>query len=166
MGLNTTTVGLSISTGETTAVGITNNLYPVSYNYSPTQISNGTGANAAQKVCTINAQGLTTGGTTYDLTACPGGPAGATVNFSKIKLIVIQETGGVNALSVGNAGANQFAALTGSGTAVMNIDPGCCVFKDSRSSSGMTVDSTHKNLLVAAASGTANATLIIVGEGS
>lgn len=164
MALNTTTVSLAVVSGETTTVGITTNQLPVSYTFTPTTaITSGTGANAAQKAATVSAS-VGTGGTSYDFTALAGGPANANVAFTKVKLIVVENTSATIAITVTTSGSNGWVNLIPSG--VVTIAPGGCFFFYAPDATGVAVASNNKILAIASASSTVAIKIVVVGEGS
>lgn len=165
MSLSTTNLQLQIDTGETVTSGIGTAKYPLPYLYQE-QLTDGTGANKAQKVVSVSGSVTDGAPVTHDLTAIVG--PFATVAFSKLKAIVVENTDDTDALDVGGAGSNALAGAGGplkdptdiapvpAGAAVAFLHPG----------TGYTVDATHKNLQIAAQSGTVAYKLLLIGEGT
>lgn len=164
MALSSTTLQFLLNTGEVNTIGWVSQPYPVSYQFAPTSLTDGTGANAAQKVATQLIT-VNTSGTTIDLTAMTGGPGNAAVNFTKVKALVIENQSAV-VINVGNAGSNPWTGICSSGTALINIQPGGVLFIWAPSVAGLAVSGGSKAILIAAASATALTKITAVGEGS
>jgi hypothetical protein len=165
MSLVATSITAGISSGEVVTQNDTSATFPVSDSPTLPNITNGTGANAAQHVW-HNTITVNSSGTTLDLTSLSGGLDGAARTFTKIKTIKISNNGAV-VVNVGNAASNQWTGLCSSGTATLPINPGGFLWNHAPDANGLlTVDGSHKSLLIASVSSTASVSICIVGEGT
>jgi hypothetical protein len=163
--LITSTFAAAMNTGENVTQNNVTAAFGFSDNPAVAPIANGTGAGAAQHVWP-DALTVNTTGTTLDLTALTNGLDGGTRNFSKVKSIKIHNVDPTNSLVIGNAAANPWTGLLGSGTATLTLPPGGHIWVHAPSAAGLAVAGGNKNLLLAAAAGTCAATLTVIGEGT
>lgn len=170
MALKNTSATLTINGGEERSLGSgstrasfpgTGPLYQHQVN-----LTDGTGANKAQKVG-LAGFSLTSGASvTFDLTAFPG-PYG-NVNFSVIRDCVIdnQGTGPTDVLEVGNAASNAWTSPFAGTNPRVKSHPGAPVRLPSPIA-GFVVDATHKNLMVAnTGTNTVGGNVLLLGEGT
>lgn len=163
MALSDTNVKFSLDTNETAVVGKGTRSYPVSFSFQPTKLTDGTGADQAQKVATVDDSVTAAAADTHDLQAIVG-PFG-TVNFTAIKELWIYNKGNAD-LIVGNAAANPWLGPLGGTTPTITVPPGMCLPLLNHTAAGWAVSGSAKNLKIDAASGTQAYELYIVGEGS
>lgn len=165
--LNATTVSASIVGSQSVVAGAATGNFPINHTTASANapLTNGSGSGQAQEPVTFAANVNTTG-TTYNLNSLAGfGFDGGTRVFSAIKAIIIENTDSTNSLTVGNAASNGWTGITGSATATVAIEPGG--HREIYSPvSGIAVSGTNCNILIAAAAGTANIKVTIIGTGT
>lgn len=169
MSLNPSNVNFSASAIESNLVGGLSE--PHGFNYSPTiqALLDGTGAGKAQKV-SQQILALTTTPLDIDLTACPGGPNNANINFSKVKWLFIENIDVTNIVRVGGVAAAPTNAWTNYINGTFDLGPATVSGPGDQSfrfagNNGWVVDATHKLLRLVALAGTPSAKLFLVGEG-
>lgn len=154
-----------IGSGELVTQNVSSANFYVTDGIAISNITNGTGANAAQH-CWQNTITVNTTGTTLDLTALTGGLDGGTRNFTKIKSIKITNNDPTVVVNVGNAASNAWVGLCASVTDTLPIGPLGFEWRHRPDAAGMATGGSNKSLLIAAASATASVTITIVGEGT
>jgi hypothetical protein len=158
MSLNTTQTTLASTASESIGSDIHNaNFYP---SPSITSLSDGTGADKAQKAASLVVP-TTTNATNLDLTALLGGINAVAINFSKIKEVHIQNQDLTNSVTIGGGSNPATNVVPGA----MTLGPGA-TFSRIEHTSGMIVDGTHKIIPVTAVAGTPNVLVVAVGEGT
>ena len=165
--LNSTNFAAQISSGETVTQNNNSAIFPIVDNTAVNNITSGTGAGKAQHVWQNQLTCDSSSGQTLDLTALAGGLEGANRSFTKVKSIKITNTDTGIVLTVGNAASNQWLGLCSSGTATLPVNPGGFLWNHAPDANGLAlIDSTHKNLLLKAASGSVVVNITIIGEGT
>ena len=159
MALTNAQVQINLTASESFTTGSGTDTHPGNYYSALPALSAGTGANKAQKVANYTAT-LTTGTTTIDLTAIAGGIGGAAINFSLIKQIIVANADPTNNIAVTN-GTNPATNTINP----MTIGPNG-VYCRVEQGIGMTVDSTHKTITLAASASTVVVNIVVVGEGT
>lgn len=165
MSLRNTSMQVSLDYGETISSGLISSI-PVNATYSKSfALTDGTGSGKAQKVATQSLEIDISSPLTVDLTAAAGGVTGGTVNFSKVKLLIVENTHATGNLEVGGAGSNAFSAFVKDPSDIVLVKLG-----ESKtlvmSAAGETVDGTHKNLLITSTADNCTGKLVIIGEGA
>jgi hypothetical protein len=135
------------------------------------EFTDGTGALAAQKIgASANGATVNAAGTTFDLQALTSIYPSGTVNFTKVKGLYLENledaaTPGPN-LIVGAAAADAWEAWTTVAGSTLVVPAGTAIIIPIATAAGWTVDATHKNLKLAAASATVSFRLAVLGEGT
>lgn len=165
--LNATTVAASIVGSQSVPAGAATGNFPINHTTASAAapLANGASSGQAQQPVTFAANVNTTG-TTYNLNSLAGfGFDGGTRVFTAIKAILIENTDLTNSLTIGNAASNGWTGIDSSATATITIEPGG-YWSRYAPVSGIAVGSTNCNILIAAAAGTANIRVTIIGIGT
>ena len=167
MSLQNTTVFASLAGGETFTAGQVSEAPSFLHQTASASVplTNGSGSGQAQR--TVKFQLTVTSGTTIDLTALSAafGLDGGARNFSAIKGILIESTG-TNGVTIAPGASNGWAGINAAASGnPLTIEPGGYWSRYSPVN-GLTVDGTHKTILIAAVSGTETVTISLVGVGS
>lgn len=173
MSLNTTTLQISLTTGESNTFG---NVSVPSENFThQTQsasnpLTNGTGSGQATKSVNLLLS-CGTGGATLDFTACGAGSGldGKNRDFSNggsggcVKTIIIENIDPTNTITVSQPGSNGWTGFSGAATGLSEpLEPGGVLLMHSPVS-GKTVSSTNKLLTLTGSASTPQAKISIVG---
>ena len=158
MPLQSSQINIALTSQENVVTGGSTDTHQGNLYSNLPPLTPGTGPNSAQKVANLSIA-LTTSPVVLDLTALAGGIAGAAINFSLIKQVVLQNSGTTAAsLTLGaNPATNLFPGAASFG-------PGAMLAR-AEQQNGMVVDATHKTVTLAAAANTTIVNLIVVGEG-
>ena len=159
----TTTVDLSVRVSETATLDLGSATASHAWTLSGT-LSDGTGANAADKVWS-DTRTLTSGNSdSLDLSGSLTGVYG-TVTFAKVKMIAIKASASNTVeITVGNGTNPAYANIFGDSSGAVVVQPGGCFIWYSPGTTGGTVtNSTADILKVLAGSGSVSYDIIVIG---
>jgi hypothetical protein len=173
MSLNSTTMMLSLTTGESNTFGnvaVSNENFVHQTQSNGTPLTSGTGSGQATHPCQVTGN-ATTGGVSLDLTAI--GPAsgldGKNRDYSNggsggcVKTFILENMDGTNTITVSQPGSNGWTGLSGAATGLsVPIEPGGHIEFHSPVA-GKAVSSTNKLLTLTASAGTPQYKLSLVG---
>lgn len=140
--------------------------YPLEY--GPGWVfTNGNAANQASQVFTDTRTLAASASEDLDLNGTLLNAFGQTVNFTKVRALIIQAAAGnTNNVIVGGAAANQFASMFGAATHTLIIRPGGAVALIAPDTTGYTVTAATGDLLKianSAAGSTVDYTITVIG---
>lgn len=117
-------------------------------------IADGTGADQANQVWTDTRTLASNANETLDLNASLTNALGASVTFTKVKLILIRNKACTTTLSVGATAANQFVAPFGDATDLVKVAPGGIFLLTAPDATGLAVAAgSTDNLKIANSTG-------------
>lgn len=168
------TLNIAASFAQTVSSGvITAQSLPASLNFNLT-FANGTGTGAVD-LCYAKQLSLAGTATTLDLTSLAD-LSGATVNFARVRLFMVQNlaTTAGHTVTVGSAASNQWTGYLGTTTSTVVLQPNVgatsnqsvFTFLDPYSTGAATgayVDGTHKSLKLDPGANTISVNVLILG---
>lgn len=161
-----TQLQLRIYTTGTLAVGLTTIDNPVTKDYTQ-NLSSGTGANQASDIFQDNRTIAASSSENLDLSGTLTNAFGVTLNFTKIKAIIIHaNSANTNNVQVGGAASNAFVNWVADATDIINIRPGGTLILVAPDATGYGVTASTGDILKVAnsSSGTSvNYDVIILG---
>lgn len=164
MSLQSAIASVILAASELNLVGGISEPHGFSGNPAITALTDGTGADKAQK-CAQQILTLSTTPTDLDLTAFAGGPNNVAINFSKPKWIFMQNLDVTNGITVGAVAGTPVNAWTNFVNGTFPL-PAKAVVPWYNGFVGWVVGGANKLLRVVAVAGTPQLVLYIVGEGA
>lgn len=165
MSLTAANVQISLSASELIAtVSGNNDAHGGSVNPVITQLTDGTGANKAQKVGR-KVFALSVGNLDIDMTAFAGGINDAAINFSKIREICLRNLDAAIVYTIGGTAGAPANAWTNYVNGTFTMNPGAIEPTIDHSLAAIVVAAGNKLLRCVAASGTPSLEIFAVGEG-
>ena len=142
--------------------------YPLVYNPASYVFTDGSGANQANKIWTDTRTIAASGTDSLDLNGVLLDAFGATLNFTKIRgLIITADAANTNDVVVGGAGSNGFISWVGAATHTVKVKPGGMMMLAAPDVNGYAVTAATADLLLITNGGAGtgvNYTITVIGS--
>lgn len=166
MSLSAASVQIQMSASEVIVSASGNNdVHGASFNPTFTNLTDGIGANKAQKVGR-KVYGLTTGNLDIDFSAFAGGINDVPINFTKIREICLRNLDATIIYTIGGPAGTPVNAWTNYVNGTFTMNPGAVEATVDHSLAAMVVAGANKLLRCVAASGTPSLEVLAIGEGA